>query len=204
LLVVELAVLAGIAVAACAVGEAQALRPDAAIDDADDDALTLGLGGPDAARAGQAEEGGRARRVERARFVLGDAEHAGGQRQLGCLRLGQFGSKAVEHVAVVVELLAAAHAIEQAVLARRQVAHVAHDLRVVRVDLLAFARLGRSVSLDAAVVDGHRRLGELHDVGVVLERRLVGVCRQGRRCQRRQAGSRQHQTAQARFQLHVG
>ncbi len=184
LLVVELAVLGGVAVGAGAVGEARALGPDAAVDDADDDAFAGGAGLlPEAVAARQAEEVRRRRRVERARLVLADRQHAGRHRQLGGLRLGELGGEAVEGVAVAVRLeVARADAGEHRVVATRQVADVARDRRMVRVDLLALGGLGRGYPGDAALVGEHRVLDQLNDVQLAaLSRRLrVGLFFAGR------------------------
>ena len=170
LLIRQLAVLAGIAVEPSAVGEARVLGPDAGVDDADDHALALGLGIPEAGGACEAQEVRRAAGVELEDLIARDRQHAGRLRQLLRLVFGQLGGETVEDITVVVELAAAAHAVEQLVLARAQVGQVAGDVGAVGVDLLALGRRGGAHAAQAALVRDHRLLGQLHDVGAAARR----------------------------------
>ena len=111
LLVVQLTVFGGVAVRSGAVGEAQALRPDAAVDDADDDAFSPVTPvvvqrpvGPVRPR-----KAGRRGRVDSRDLVLGHGEHTAGRRELPACGSGQLRRESVEDVSVAVELLAAAN-----------------------------------------------------------------------------------------------
>ena len=176
--VVQLTVRGGVAIDAGSVREAGMFWPRAGVHDADDHVFAGRAGrAVKAGRPGEAQKCWRRRGVQLTNFVFAHRQYTRRLRQLLRLSLGQLSGKAVEHVSVVVEFLGTADAAQQRVLARRQVAHVAVDLRVVRVDFLALARLRGRVALDVAGVSSHRLLGQLHDVGLV-----GGLCRVNVRC----------------------
>jgi beta-glucosidase-like glycosyl hydrolase len=172
-----------------AVGEAEALRPDAGVDDADDDVLTgaarAGELAPEPARLVDAEERRRVRRRRRAQFVFGDADDPGRGAQRGGLRFAQFRGEPVEGIAVLVDLAGAtADARDGAVLALAEVARVAVDVRALRVDLAAELGPCRRPAGNTALVGDDRVIVHLHDVdGVARRRTLRLLCRKrARRC----------------------
>ncbi len=205
LLVGKLAILRAIAVSARSVGEAGVLGPDSAVDDADDDVLASdpvrtcpdAKSGPLRPRKSGVDEVSSC-----AKLVLCYGQHALGLRQFLGLFGSQFGGEAAEHESIAVKLLAGADAREQRVLPGSQKTHVADDGRRIRVDLLALARSGRGIALDAAGVGNDRVVGQLHDIGVVRElllsdRLALPACRRGgehrlrQRCNRDERGRRQ-------------
>ena len=195
LLVGELAVLGGVAVLAGPVREAQALRPDARVDDPDDDVLAGAADAaeliPEAARRGQAEEVRRRRRVDRVELVRRDRRDARLGGQLGRLGLGQLRGEAVVRVDVAVELRPADRGHGRVVLAL-EVARVGDDVAGVRVDLLALLGRRGLEALHAAFVGDDRLVHHLDDVDAVLRRRhrRLRASRRGRlrraRCTRQQ------------------
>ena len=171
LLVREFAVPGGVAVHAGAIGETQALGPDTAVDDPDDDTLTGAAHAaelrPEAARCVESEEGGGGGRVLRGGLVLGDRYDARHARQ-GCGLLGRhLGREAVEAVAVVVDLAATGLGGDIRVALVEVGGVVDHHLRV-GVDLLAFPGCGGLEPRDVALIGHHGGFGHLHDVEVVL------------------------------------
>jgi hypothetical protein len=165
LVIVQLVAFA-VRVGAGAVAEAHGLRPDTAVDDANDDVLTDHLHVPQAALGGQAQEvrgGGRVHGVE---LVGGHLEDAVDRRQLLRLVQGQSRREAVEAVSVVVQLLAA-HVTQRLVVSGIEVRDVVDHGRAVRVDLLTGSRLGRLETLDAALVGDDRGVDHLNDVDTV-------------------------------------
>ena len=163
------------------------LRPDAAIDDADDDAFartaavrTTGDDStaqllPQAARGIETEERRRRRCVDRPRFVLLHRKDARHRLQLQHLRITKLSRKAVERVFVAVELAPAADGSERCIVLLRQEVRITCDILAVGVDLRSLARTRGFETTRAAAVERHdRRFGHPHDVSLIV--RGLGLC----------------------------
>ena len=169
LLVAQLAAFGIIAVAPRAVGEAGVLGPDAAVNNADDDVLTGAAHAaqlfPQAVCFGQAEECRRSGGVQRAHFVGANGDDAGHRQHFCCLRLGEVCSKAVEGIAVAVELACATDGGQGLILAAFQEGGIFDDLRAERVDLLPLGGLRGRIACDVPRIGDNRRVNHLHDEG---------------------------------------
>jgi hypothetical protein len=157
------------------VGEALALRPDARVDDPDDDVLPRPRGVfvagclaaeliPKTALVAQAEEGRRVRCVGGLQLVARDREHFLPALELRRLALSKPRGEAVVRVDVVVELLSAADRGEHVRVPGLEVVGVLLDIARCWIDLLAFARLRRRNPSDAAVVGDDGVQPKLDDV----------------------------------------
>jgi hypothetical protein len=159
-----------------AVGEALRLRPDARVEDSDDHVLALNVAGrgPKTRQwISEAEERRRRCRVHHYFLRLLDAEDTRVGPGLRDLAGRHLRRKAVERVAVVVDLLTAGFG-QYGVVPRVEICGVADDVRVLRIDLRPLRRSGCPVPGNPALVRDGRRLHEPNDVHV--RARLVPGC----------------------------
>ena len=149
-------------------------RPDAGVDDADDDVLALDVAGhgvelrPQPTGGREAQEAGRAGGVDRVQRGLDHRRHAGGLLQLLCLRVGQLCREAVEGVAVVVQRGCPHACLGQLGAApHRQVVDVSPHIGCRAVELGATGRPGGGDAADAAGIGGSGCIGQLDDVDLL-------------------------------------
>ena len=158
------------------VGEARVLRPDAAVDDADDDVLAGQPVAPRPATTGDVEVVRRVVGERMPQLVLPDT----GDVRVGPQRLDLTRAKprgeAIEAVAVSVDLLARPHLGHDPVVLLFQMSEVLANIGRVDVDLRPGGRFGGRDAGDAAAVGRYRVLAQLHDVD---RGRLLGGQRSG-------------------------
>mmetsp|Transcript_17033 Transcript_17033/g.40642 ORF Transcript_17033/g.40642 Transcript_17033/m.40642 type:complete len:205 (+) Transcript_17033:149-763(+) len=163
------------------VGEGGALRPDAAVHDADHHVLAIdrdatNVLGPQTARGRQAQELGGRDGVELARLVFKHVHHRGIAAQGQRLFLRQPGREAVEHGVVGGDHGSIAHQRDHIALLLAQVGEVVlHGGRAV-LEAAACGRLGRFQTGQGALVGGGRLILELDDIGLAVLRE--GACGQ--------------------------
>ena len=172
LLVAQLAILGAVAVEAGAVRIAQALGPDAAIYDTDDDVFTTATDPaeliPQSAGISQAEEGRGGRSVEGLQLVRRHGQHALNRSHLSGLLGAQLSGEAVEAVGVAIQLLPATGFGKSAGVLAIQIRHVVDDFRAVRIDLLTLLGRGRLQSWDAPFVGNDWGIRHLDDIDAIL------------------------------------
>ncbi len=165
------------------VAERGVLRPDAGVDDTDDDVLTLDLARsrvklrPQPTGCGQSQKAGRAGGVGLDQGGLDHRRHAGGLLQRLRLRIGQQRREAVVAIAVVVQC-GRRHARlgKLGTAAHRQVVGVGAHVGRRAVELGAAGWSGGCDAADAAGISGCGRIGQLDDVDLLGGD--LGVCAQ--------------------------
>ena len=155
------------------------LRPDAAVDHADDDVFAGRAGAthvlPQATGRIEPEKRRRGDGDERRRGVRLDRRHARRLRQLCRLLRCQHRAESVHRIPIVVELAAAADRAQHLVVRPVEIRGVAAHGRIVRIELLSAARRGASEArVAAAITDDGLRL-EANEVGP--DRRRAGRSR---------------------------